>query len=134
MADEVWGYAWERDPEGWMGACATREEAIEEAMAEMQQPPVVPASLCEVWIVRGTPREARAYMPDAERVLEWMGEHAYDDGATEDEGWPEVSDEAKAELGRLLVEWADRHCPEALWYAEGKPERVWPKEPALDTG
>ena len=126
MSAEVWGYAWSSEPDRWMGACASRDEVIAVAMEE-QPHSDGPDPVGECWIVCGKERLASAYLPDAARIIEWMGEHAYDDGACDNPAeWPQVSDESLAELDRLLVEWADRCCSHPLWCVDGEPERVWP--------
>ena len=68
-ADELWGYAWSREPERWEGACATREEAIAEAMAEMPHLDGEPDPVGEVWIARGSVRKPSAFVPDASRIV-----------------------------------------------------------------
>lgn len=127
MADELWGYAWEREPEQWLGGYETREEAVTDAMFEAPKNDDGAVD-GEVWITRGSIRKASHFLPAHNWIIEHMTESAYDEGAS-DGDWPEVSEEAEAELTRLLAEWADKHCQEPLWVADGKPEKVWPREP-----
>lgn len=60
----------------------------------------------------GTPARyaASTYIDDADDVIERMAERAYDEHNEFAEDFPEVTDEAKAELTAFLAAWADKHC------------------------
>jgi hypothetical protein len=60
----------------------------------------------------GTPvRHAPStFIDDADNIIERMGERAYDEHGEFADDYPDVTDEAKAELTAFLVAWADKHC------------------------
>lgn len=59
-------------------------------------------------------RSASSFLPDANEVIEHMGNAAADDNSEFADGFPNTTDEQEAELARLmkpLQVWADRTCP-----------------------
>lgn len=128
MNEMMWGYAWEKSPERWLGSCDSREEAIKEAMEEAPRVHGDTPLDCDVWIVRGRPCSANEFTPDAHWVIDYMAENARDGAGAED--YPDVSDEARAELDALIEAWAAKHCSPNFWMQDGEPERVWPPSEA----
>ncbi|MNN20513.1 hypothetical protein D3C81_1337980 [compost metagenome] len=53
---------------------------------------------------------------DANDFIELLGERAYDDGGEHTDGWPDVSNEAQAELDQMLKEWVRKHCSPTPFY------------------
>lgn len=47
---------------------------------------------------------------DADDVIEMIGERAYDLAGEYADGFPDVADEARAELDTLLAAWISKHC------------------------
>lgn len=108
-----WGYASTQDGP-YHGDCDTREEAVEEGIAEAD-------AYDPVWVASGHEKPGHAFMPDADYITEWMTDHAFDNGAC-----PEYFDgfrftkEALAELDAALRAWAEKHVPWAgFWETSG---------------
>lgn len=59
---------------------------------------------------------------DADDLLEEVGNRAYDDGGEHAEDYPDVSDEAKAELGQFLSDWLTKHCQPSFWRVNNPKE------------
>jgi hypothetical protein len=116
--DECWGYSGSRDAEWWTGSLATREEAIAEALAELEED--------VVWIYKGWKPAAAHFFPDADDLCETAAERASDEVGDPAEEYPEVSDEAKTELNALLEAWAEKHiATPRFWIGDGgEPERI----------
>lgn len=112
----VWGYSESEHAEVWSGACATREEAIQEGAKEL--------GLTEFWVRSGIRPSPSEFLPDVDFLLEHMGEAAQDKVGEAAEEFPDVSDEARDELEALLSEWADQHITVGFWAASGAPEIV----------
>jgi hypothetical protein len=120
--DIVWGYSTSRDSETWSGICPTREAAIAEGRVEF-------ADLEEFWIVRGKMVDPADVIVDADTVVEWMGDTAYDNWAENvAEDYPKPTEEAKKELDDFLESWARKHCPLECYMAEGDYECIKVKE------
>lgn len=68
------------------------------------------------------------YLPNAEDLIESMGVRAYHDRPVyiQDDPWPDVDADAKADLAKLLGAWASKHC-KTWWVADGEPEAVPPE-------
>jgi hypothetical protein len=68
----------------------------------------------------GTPARyaASTYIDDADDVIERMAERAYDEHGEFAEDFPDVTDEAKAELTAFLAAWADKHCEVSFYGVE----------------
>lgn len=58
----------------------------------------------------------------ADDVLDTIGNAAYDDGGEHAEDYPEVSDEAKAELEAFLAEWLTKYCQPTFWMVDNVKE------------
>ena len=105
----IWGYS--VDGESYQCPYESREEAIAEAK-----------ECCEgdFFVAQGVQPLPSTFMPDADEILESMGERAADSESGEwAEDWPPVpSKEAKQELETFLKTWADKHCP-VTWYIFG---------------
>ena len=120
MSDErktVWGWSTTEHGERYDGACDSREEAIDEARLNVE--PGEP-----FYVLEGVFPDAAEAMPDADRIIEWMGEHAHDNWNDRDGGWPSVTHEAAVELEELLAAWARKHIKVTFWIGVGEPERI----------
>ena len=113
---ERWGYARDRDAEAWHGSFLTKGEAMLDGLAHY----------CgeAFWVHSGTALRAIDIMPNADEIIEMMGERAYDKAGEAADDFPSVTREAREELDRLLREWADRHVESSLWVADGDVEFV----------
>lgn len=67
---------------------------------------------------------ASRYVPDADWVIEYMGEQADDDIGEAAEDWPDVSKEAKQELEAFLKDWAVRNCQVNFYRVKNVQEYV----------
>jgi PAS domain-containing protein len=107
-------YGWSTDEEHFQGEEDSREAAIEEAIQchDLQQGDVV--FTCEV----RTPKGSDFF--DIDRFVESMGDAAYDSDAPEDlvATYPDISDEKRAELEKLIKPWLDENCAPDWWVAE----------------
>lgn len=52
---------------------------------------------------------------DADDVIEMMGERAYEIAGEHADSFPDVTDEATAELNALLLAWMEKHCAINFW-------------------
>lgn len=118
--DVIWGYCDSAEPEQWDGECKTREEAIKEGRLELPEG--------DLYVISGTKPPASRFIHDADYIIEAMGERAYDECGECAEEFPDVTDEAKAELNAFLDAWADKHCEVRFWMADGKTEKIEPLE------
>ncbi len=57
-----------------------------------------------------------------------MSDRAHDAVGEAGDEFPDVSDEARAELEALLSEWASRHVTCDFWSVDGEAEWIKPKE------
>lgn len=116
----LWGYS--TDGESYSGACATREQAIEEAREEHPDHG-------SFWIGSAVRPHPGDFMPDADFIITQMQESAWDDEHGGD--WSEdflMGDErpgfgARAELEDFLRAWAKKHC-KVSWYSVENSEEV----------
>lgn len=121
-----WG--WGTSPDEIKGREDDREAAIEAAREAAEDGATV-----YVWSnLRDI--DPAAYVPSAEDLLDDMGERAYHDQpeCIQDDPWPDVDEDATAELAKLLepIEaWARKYA-RSWWVADGEPEAVPPEEPA----
>lgn len=116
-SDECWGYSIEEYPEMWTGMLPSREEAIAEALVELNDVPVF-------YIHSGHRPRPQRYFPDADDVLEIAMQSADDDAGDVAEDFPDVTDEAKAELDKLLSDWVEKRVTCSFWVSDGAPERI----------
>ena len=118
----VWGYAEHEDAERWYGSCATKEAAIAEGRAEYGRH--------VHFVVRpGTRYAARRFMPDAEDLIEMMGDRASDEAGDAAEEFPDVGEYARKDFEAVLDAWADKHLGVCLfWVADGPVEDVGENE------
>ena len=117
----IYGHASYEDAEQYSGTFPTREEAIAEGTTEYGGEPF--------YVMAGESPEAASLMPDADHILDIMAGNAHDNyGHDLTEDFPEVTEEAKAELDALLKDWANKHVEVTFWEAVGTPERIEPEE------
>lgn len=67
-----------------------------------------------VWFGQAQHPDPGSYI-DASDVIEMIGERGYDDGGDFADDYPQVSDEAKAELDASLKVWATQHCQPSFY-------------------
>ena len=119
MSNEIiWCHAEREDEERLQGQCGSREEAIAEGRAEYEGDFFVFA--CE----RPDPAD---FIDSADEIIESMAENAYHEVPDHVEDYPDVTDEAREELGQLLQAWARKHCQPNFWVATGNGERIEPE-------
>lgn len=121
MSDIRWGYARSRDAESWRGCCLTKQEAILEGLANF-------ANDEPFWVHSGHLVPLDAVMPDADDLLETMGERAYDEAGEVAEEYPDVTNEAKVELDGLIRGWCEKYARPNFWVADGEAEFVSARE------
>jgi hypothetical protein len=126
MTRTVWGYAMSDDESEWSGSCATREEAIVEAPAELGLEPGD-----EYFVIRGEYPDPSAFMPDAEDVIEIAHERLGDNFNVEGQEL-EVTG-GTAELNEFLREWARRNLKATHWLSVAKAERHVYAPPAQES-
>jgi hypothetical protein len=117
-----WG--WGTSPDQIDGREDDRDAAIEAAREQAEDGATV-----YVWAQLRDVDPAK-YVPNAERIVEAMGDRAYDNQpeSMQGEPWPNVTTEQMAELEALLEpirEWA-RKCAKSWWVADGEAEAVPP--------
>jgi len=112
----VWGWSTTEHGERYDGACDSREEAIDEARLNTEPGETF-------YVLKGEFPDPTEALPDADRIIEWMGEHAHDNWNDRD-GWPIVTHEAAVELEELLAAWARKHVKVTFWIGIGEPERI----------
>lgn len=61
---------------------------------------------------------------DADQVIEAIGEAAHGDAGEHAEDYPDVTDEAKAELQTLLDAWITKHCTPSFYRVENSRQYV----------
>lgn len=59
---------------------------------------------------------------EARDVLEQIADRAYDVGGEHAEGFPNITDEAEAELSAFLIAWQAKHCQPAFYTVEDVQE------------
>lgn len=119
-----WAYANDEDGNGeglWSNSTTTREAAIEEAIAEAQgdEPEYVYVAECI---------EAEVGGPDAECLLERMGESAWETFGEVAGEWPKSTKEQLEELDGLLTDvvgsWMTKHDLWPTFCGIGPVEKV----------
>lgn len=116
----MWGHCRHEHSERYDGAYETRDEAIAEGRAQHGDD-------AAFWILEGARPDAASFMPDADDIIERMHESASEHGEAAEE-YPDVSDEAKAELDAILTAWARKHAEPRFWIGTGEPEKIEPPE------
>lgn len=116
-------YCWTVDGENFSGRHATRVDAIQEAKDSTDE-----------WrhdqIETGTvvPRSAIEFFPSANDMVEHAAEHAYNECGDNAADWPEVSDEAEADLDLVLSgflqSWIMRHRLTPTFYTVGATQPI----------
>lgn len=61
---------------------------------------------------------------DADQVIDAIADAAYGEAREHAEGYPDVTDEAKAELQTFLDAWITKHCTPAFYRVENSREYV----------
>jgi hypothetical protein len=117
-----WG--WGTSPDQIDGHEDDRDAAIEAAREQAEDGATV-----YVWAQLRDVDPAK-YVPNAERIVEAMGDRAYDNQpeSMQGEPWPDVTTEQMAELEALLEpirEWARKRA-KSWWVADGEAEAVPP--------
>jgi len=113
----MWGHAPDDHPEsGWCGGCDTRDAAIAEGRTEYDGR--------GFFITSGEAADPAKYLPSLEWILECIADSAGDEVGDLAEDFPDVSEEAKAELDALLNRWAREHIHCAFWVPTGEAEAV----------
>ncbi len=107
-------YAHDRDQEQWNGPFSTRAEAIAAATAEGHS----------FFLDTAHQPDALDMVPSADDIIEDIGEYAVDTHGECAEDFPDVSDEAKAELAALLEAWSYKHLRVRFWICNGDVEQV----------
>lgn len=123
MADdrnEVWGHGSSSNTERWEGAFPSKEAAIKDGREYYGHD--------EFWVIKGIRVDPGEFTPDANEIIERMGERADEEVESDEvesmEDWPDPSEEAKRELNEFLEKWARQYCPIESWRAEGGAEFV----------
>ncbi len=119
---------WSTDDERYSaenGPFPTRDEALEAGRAQTLEEEGVP---CRIWTGQ---REDYFPMLNVEYdVLETLGERADDEAGDCADGWPSMTDEAKAAFQEELDALIKKHVPEPTWFIIRKTESHEPKEEA----
>lgn len=132
MSEIRWGYATDKHSESWTGCCLTRDEAIEAGRAEYADDSEE-GGCAPFWIHSGHLVPIEAVMPDADDIIETMGERAYDEAGEAAEEYPDVSEAARIELGDFLRGWVEKHAKPDFWVADGVAEFIT-AHAALESG
>lgn len=115
----VYGIAKSEFAEKFNGSYASREEAIAEGTTDYGGEPF--------YVLEGEYPTASEMVPDQEWVLERIGDYAVDNYGEVALGFPQVTDEAKAELDAMLKAWADKHIKVEFWTGVRSPELIEPE-------
>jgi hypothetical protein len=67
-------------------------------------------------------------------ILDMIGDRAYDEGGEHAEDFPNVSDEAKAELELFLIQWQTKHCTPTWWTVPKTEQYVITAEDLAENG
>ena len=113
-----WGHSEDREPERWIGAFETAEEAIEDGRLTYEG---------DFWIRSGRVPDPADFLPDPSMVLDQMADNAGESCGEVSEDWPDAgNNEALLALELALTRWARRWCPVEFWMADGasKPQPV----------
>ena len=96
----VWG--WSEDQEHYHSQCGTKEQAIAEGRAACDG---------DFFVGQGSVQCSSQFAPDVERLVEEMGENAYEECGDAAEDWPDVTDAAKIKLRKFIEVWMVEHAP-----------------------
>jgi hypothetical protein len=124
----IWCYSNDPHPERYEAQCATREAAIAEATTEYDGAPF--------YLQKFRRPSAAEYAPDADDIIEMMRNRAWDDADDAVEEFPDVGEDATAELEAMLCAWAREHCVVTFWTSDGcgAKERIDPNAAPAATG
>ncbi len=116
----VWGHAKSDMAKRFYGTFSSREDAIADGTSDYDGEPF--------YILEGECPSGSEMVPDADQIIEMIGEWPADNflGELVDDGFPHVTDEAKAELNTLLEAWAEKHIKVSFWQGVDSPERIEP--------
>lgn len=116
-----WGWSTSATPDTWNGAFHTREAAIEDARSH---------SYTTFFVVSGHCPDGQGYMPDADAVIDMIGQAASDDAGDAAEDFPSIPLEAQKELYEVLTAWSKKHLrPCEFWISDTPPEKIVPEPP-----
>lgn len=120
--DVVWGYGDSDEAERYYGHTLTREDAIAEGRAHY-------GKTVGFWVIQGHSHSPSEFTPDADWLLEEIGQRASDTVGEAAEEWPDgVTPEQKKELQELLDNWVNKNLECRFWTAEGQAEYIEPEE------
>jgi hypothetical protein len=97
------------DCENW------RAESLDELLDEMDCDEEVSAGRV-VYVGEVRRFDKLRFMPDADHILDLIGEYAYENGGEHGEDYPDVTTAAKESLNHALRQWASAHLPEPMFY------------------
>ncbi len=107
MSKEIWG--WSEDQEHYHSHCDTKEDAIAEGRTSCDG---------DFYVGMGEHPSQLQFAPDVERIVEDMGEAAYEECGDAAEDWPEVTDSAKGKLRTMIELWMIEHVPCTFYMIE----------------
>jgi hypothetical protein len=117
----VWGYGDSDQAERYFGHLATREDAIVEGRAHY-------GGDVGFWVIRGHSNSPSEFTPDADWLLEEIGQRANDTVGDAAEDWPDATPEQKKDLQKLLDDWVNKNLECRFWTADGQAEYIPPEE------
>jgi len=124
-ATKVWGYAFTRDADEWIGTYVSKQEAINAGRKEY-------GAECVFWVCSGLKQPPHSYLSPVSDIIDSMGENAFDQAGDSAMDWPPTKEGAEAELKALLWAWADKYfSPVSFWGAVGPAERIGESEGLL---
>lgn len=104
----TWTYTKSKFDERWSGdLCDTRTQAITAGL-DAYSGEAFAIGECDE-------HEPGAFMPDADEIIELIGERAHDNCGECAEGYPDIGPAARVELQALLDAWAKQHCVPQFW-------------------
>lgn len=109
------GYSWSVNEENYQGEFATREEAVEEGIDDVDCDEGQQAT---IWTGRNVPFEPS---PDwlGSIVIEHISENGFEEcGDAATDWYDRITPEQKIALGKLIVEAVERICPVQFWHVE----------------
>ena len=129
----VWGISSHED-EGFQGAYASKEEAIEQGRTKFRNEPETGGTF---WIQAGTYPEVTKVAPDyamlSEHVVDLIGDAAHEEWDEAAEDFPSPPDgtqaELESELKAVVDAWMLRHLEAPCWEPAGDAEEILISEP-----